>query len=72
MDRLFAGPEGAAAAAAGGAAAAAGGGSQCGGAPKVMSFRGWTLDMLQVTVGSAGWFFAANACASNMAAASTV
>lgn len=48
MDRLFAGSEGAAAAAAA-AAASGGGGSQGGAAPKVMSFRGWTLDMLQVS-----------------------
>ena len=54
MDRLFAGSEGAAAAAAA-AAASGSGGSQGGAAPKVMSFRGWTLDMLQVGDNTCLW-----------------
>ncbi len=51
MDRLFAGSEGTAAA----AAAAGGGGGGQGGAAKVLSFRGWTLDMLQVTYSAECW-----------------
>ena len=54
MERLFAGPQGpadagaaaAGAAAAGGGAAAAGGGTS---SKNVLSFKGWTLDMLQAS-----------------------